>query len=76
MKLGDVFTSVSLAIGSYRHGVSSTIPAMTRVAWQIKKSEIIKDAPGATLRIPMMPISHSDLMPIRSERKRRRTLSL
>jgi hypothetical protein len=48
MKLGDVFASVSLAIGSYRHAVSSTIPAMTRVAWQMKKSEIIKDTPGAT----------------------------
>jgi hypothetical protein len=48
MKLGDVFTSVSLTIGSYRHSVSSTIPAITRVAWQMKKSEIIKDTPGAT----------------------------
>jgi hypothetical protein len=48
MKLGDVFTSVSLTIGSYRHSVSSIIPAMTRVAWQMKKSEIIKDTPGAT----------------------------
>src|SRR5690349_4157 len=27
MKLGDVFANVSLAIGSYRHGVSSTVPA-------------------------------------------------
>lgn len=48
MKLGDMFASVSLAIGSYRHAVSSTIPAMTRVAWQMKKAEIIKDAPGST----------------------------
>jgi Zinc dependent phospholipase C len=48
MKLGDVFASVSLAIGSYRRSVSSTIPAMTRVAWQMKKSEIVKDAPGTT----------------------------
>jgi hypothetical protein len=47
-KLGDVFTSDSLTIGSYRHSVSSTIPAITRVAWQMKKSEIIKDTPGAT----------------------------
>jgi len=47
MKLSEVFDSVSLAIGSYRHAVSSTIPAMTRVAWQMKKSEIVKDAPGA-----------------------------
>jgi hypothetical protein len=48
LKLGDVFLNVSLAIGSYRHAVSSTIPAMTRVAWQIKKADIVRDAPGAT----------------------------
>ncbi|MGD0299193.1 MAG: zinc dependent phospholipase C family protein [Bryobacteraceae bacterium] len=48
LKLGDVFKRVSLGIGSYRHAVSSTIPAITRVAWQMKKSEIIKDAPSAT----------------------------
>lgn len=48
LKLGDVFTSVGLAIGSYRHAVSSTVPALTRVAWQMKKSEIIKDTPSAT----------------------------
>jgi hypothetical protein len=48
LKLGDLFASVSLAIGSYRHAVSSTIPAMTRVAWQMKKSEIVKDTPSAT----------------------------
>jgi hypothetical protein len=48
MKLGQVFTNVSLAIGSYRRSVSSSIPAMTRVAWQLKKSEIIKDAPSIT----------------------------
>lgn len=48
MKLGAVFASVSLAIGSYRRAVSSTIPALTRVAWQMKKSEIIRDAPGTT----------------------------
>ena len=48
MKLEDVFANLSLAIGSYRRSVSSTIPAMTRVAWQLKKADIIKDAPGLT----------------------------
>jgi hypothetical protein len=48
MKLEQVFSNVSLAIGSYRRSVSSSIPAMTRVAWQLKKSEIIKDAPSVT----------------------------
>src|SRR5579864_2029949 len=48
LKLDQVFTNVGLAIGSYRRSVSSSIPAMTRVAWQLKKSEIIKDAPSVT----------------------------
>jgi hypothetical protein len=48
MKLDQVFTNVSLAIGSYRRSVSSSIPTMTRVAWQLKKSEIVKDAPSTT----------------------------
>jgi hypothetical protein len=48
IQLGQVFTNVSLAIGSYRRSVSSSIPAMTRVAWQLKKSEIIRDAPSIT----------------------------
>jgi hypothetical protein len=48
LKLDQVFANVSLAIGSYRHSVGSSIPAMTRVAWQLKKSEIVKDAPSLT----------------------------
>ncbi|MGC4048976.1 MAG: zinc dependent phospholipase C family protein [Paludibaculum sp.] len=50
LKLGDVFASTGLAIGSYRHAVSSTIPAMTKVAWQLKKDEIVRGAPGMTRR--------------------------
>lgn len=59
MQLGDIFTSVSVAIGSYRHAVSSTLPAMTRVAWHMKKSEIIKDAPGATKKKFLYNLSRS-----------------
>ena len=59
IKLGDMFTSVSLALGSYRHAVSSTLPAMTRAAWQMKKSEIIKDAPGATKKKFLYNLSRS-----------------
>ena len=40
MKIEQVFTNFDLAIGSYRRTVSSILPAMTRVAWQIKKQEI------------------------------------
>lgn len=48
MKMSEIFKSISLAIGSYRWSVGSLIPAMTRVAWEMKKSEIIKDAPTTT----------------------------
>ena len=59
IKMGDVFTSVDLSIGSYRRSVSSTIPAMTRVAWNMKKDEIVKDAPGTTRQKFLYNISQS-----------------
>jgi hypothetical protein len=46
--LPSIFTNYDLAVGSYRLGVSSTIPAMTKVAWQTKKDEIQKEQPGTT----------------------------
>ena len=48
LKLEQVFGNVGLAIGSYRQSISSSIPTMTRVAWQLKKDQIIKDAPSIT----------------------------
>lgn len=59
LKLEDVFTSVPLTIGSFRHAVSSSIPAMTRVAWQLKKAEIIKDAPSSTRKKFLYNLSRS-----------------
>lgn len=50
LKLDSVFTSLNLAIGTYRRGVSAVIPSMTKVAWQIKKDEIQKEIPGVTRR--------------------------
>jgi len=38
--MSSIFFSVDLAIGSYRHAVSSVIPSMTKVAWHLKKDEI------------------------------------
>jgi hypothetical protein len=48
LKLEDVFTSVDLAIGTYRHTVSAVIPEMTKTAWAAKKDEIVKLTPGTT----------------------------
>lgn len=48
LKLDSVFTNLDLAISTYRRGVSSVIPNMTKVAWQIKNDEIQKEIPGVT----------------------------
>jgi len=59
MKIEQVFSNFDLAVGSYRRTVSSILPAMTRVAWQIKKQEIRKDAPGITRKKFLYNISRS-----------------
>jgi len=59
MKLKDVFLSVDLAIGSYRRAVGTILPALTKVAWQIKSQEITKDAPGTTRKKFLYNLSRS-----------------
>jgi len=45
LELGDLFISVDLAIGTYRHAIAQTIPEMTRVAWEDKQDEIQRVLP-------------------------------
>jgi hypothetical protein len=59
MRLEQVFLDVDLTIGSYRRAVGSVLPALTRVAWQIKKQEIRKDAPSATRKTFLYNLSRS-----------------
>jgi hypothetical protein len=47
MEMNDVFLTEDLAIGSYRHAISQTIPEITRIAWRDKREEIQKLNPGA-----------------------------
>jgi hypothetical protein len=42
LELGDIFGNVDLALGSYRKAVSSVIPGITRVAWNLKKDDLQK----------------------------------
>jgi len=42
MPLEKVLMSVDLAIGSYRRAVGSILPAITRVAWQIKSIMLLR----------------------------------
>ncbi|HLK67066.1 MAG TPA: zinc dependent phospholipase C family protein [Bryobacteraceae bacterium] len=59
MRLEKVFMNVDLAIGSYRRAVGSVLPALTRVAWQIRKQEIRKDAPSLTRKTFLYNLSRS-----------------
>ena len=46
MELNDLFLDEELAIGTYRRAISTTIPDMTRLAWEDKQDEIQQRTPG------------------------------
>jgi hypothetical protein len=48
--LKDQFTSMDLALGTYRFAVSELIPEMTKTAWSAKKKDIEKLQAGMTRR--------------------------
>jgi hypothetical protein len=50
LELRDVFGNTDLAIGTYRHAVSKTIPDMTRLAWRDKRDQILASTPAITER--------------------------
>jgi hypothetical protein len=48
LDLDDVFANLDLAIGTFRWTVSTTIPEMTKVAWESRYDEIAAQAPGTS----------------------------
>jgi Zinc dependent phospholipase C len=50
LELSELFGDPDLALGTYRHLVSSTIPEMTRVAWRLKSDELKRATPGVARR--------------------------
>ncbi len=59
LELGSLLDNEQLAIGSYRHAVSKTIPKATMIAWQLKKNEIQRDLPGMTRKRFLYNISRA-----------------
>jgi hypothetical protein len=59
MRIEQVFLNLDLAIGSYRRAVGTVLPALTRVAWQIKGQEIRRGAPGITRKKFLYNLSRS-----------------
>ena len=50
LELKDVFGDLDLALGTYRRSVSAVIPELTRVAWNLRKDDLIKSTPSLTRR--------------------------
>ncbi len=48
LDLKGVLSDEDKVVGSYRHDVSQLIPKATRIAWSLKKDEIMRDQPGMT----------------------------
>ena len=46
LEMKKLFLSEDLAIGTFRHAVGSTIPDVTKVAWDKKQEQIQKTTPG------------------------------
>ncbi|HXA78399.1 MAG TPA: zinc dependent phospholipase C family protein [Candidatus Acidoferrales bacterium] len=50
LDLKNVLSDEDRVINSYRHDVSQLLPKATRIAWSLKKDEILKDQPSMTKR--------------------------
>ena len=50
LELQDQFTDLDLALGTYRHTVSTILPEATKIAWALHKDEIVRARPGITKR--------------------------
>jgi hypothetical protein len=48
LDLKSVLSDEDKVLGSYRHDVSQLLPKATRIAWSLKKNDILKDQPGIT----------------------------
>jgi hypothetical protein len=59
LDLKGVLSDEDKAIGSYRHDVSQLLPKATRIAWSLKKDDIMKDQPGMTKRKFLYNLSRS-----------------
>jgi hypothetical protein len=60
IELKSLFTSFNLAVGTYRYGVSTVIPRLTKVAWETKRDEIEKHSPGISRERFLYTLSRSE----------------
>ena len=59
IEMKDVFGNLTLALGSYRYSIGSIVPGMTRVAWNLKRTQLQKEIPGITRKKFLYNLSRS-----------------
>jgi len=50
LELANQFVSIDLALGTYRRTVATLIPEATKIAWSLKRKEIVQARPGMVER--------------------------
>ncbi len=60
LELKDQFTSLDLALSTYRHVVSTLLPEAAKVAWSLNRDQIVSAHPGVTKRKFLYNIRRSD----------------
>jgi hypothetical protein len=60
LEMASIFTSLDMALGTYRYSVSTLIPTMTRVAWETKMGDLEKQTPGITRDKFLYRLSRAD----------------
>jgi len=48
LNLKSILSDEDTVLGSFRYDVSKLLPKATRIAWSLKKNDILKDQPGVT----------------------------
>ncbi len=59
LRLKSILLNLDLNVGSYRRAIGTVLPAITRVAWQLRKQEIRRDEPSLTRKTFLYNLSRS-----------------
>jgi hypothetical protein len=59
LDLKSVLSDEDKVLGSYRYDVSQLLPRATRIAWSLKKDQIMKDQPSTTKRTFLYNLSRA-----------------
>jgi hypothetical protein len=74
LDIRDVLFNEDLALATYRYAAGKTIPRVTKVAWQVKQTEIERHTPGITQKAFVYKLSRGGFEQEYGKRYRRQRL--